>query len=375
MGSVEAVSALISKCFAATAVALVLGTFLDATSGADAQTTPNSQPLCHAVASRIWSDAARLLPDKQLAIDALSVSGGYVQYGATGDSEITGVGRTLTDVLEREYHAPADLLRRVHDVGVHDTMRIGNSNVWMLDSVSGTAYCHSLVSLVLSVGHPAHETHSTIASGVGAFCGMSVVSGVNVGGIPALWVESDGNFSPSFANSQITLTPVVGDDFQPPCSISVKYAMFFKAKQAFCDHDVDCVAVIEAAETLATRRDAGDGADQLSASALPFESPPVRADFGNLQAAAARESPPLKLPTFGNPLVFGPYDVFLNPVDVPMRINGSVYLARIGHGRFGWRETADYLVGLYKGGEGGLIPVAGVYVQATRSRVVSVSVK
>lgn len=351
-----------------------MGSFLDAASGADAQTAPSSESLCQAVASHIWSDAARLLPDKPLAIDSLSASGGYVQYGAGNDAAVTGAGRTFADVLEHEYRAQANLLQKVREAGVYNTMRIGNSNVWVLDSVSGTAFCHSLVGLVLSLNHPAHEAQLTIA-GNGALCGMSAVSGVIVGGLPALWVESDGGFTPSFANSEITLAPVTGEDFQPPCGISVKYAMSFQAKQAFCDHDVDCVAVIEAAVTLATRRDAGDEARQLSAGVLPFESPSIQADFGDLQAVAARETGPLKLPTFGHPLAVDSYDVFSDSVEFPTRIDGKIYLARIGHGRRGWRETADYLVGLYKSGGGGVVPVAGVSIEAQRRRVVSVSVK
>jgi hypothetical protein len=52
---------------------------------------------------------------------------------------------------------------------------------------------------------------------------------------------------------------------------------------------------------------------------------------------------------------------------VPFRFGGKLLLARIGHGNFGWRESDDYLVGLFGLEGNGLMPVAGVVVGKQRA--------
>jgi hypothetical protein len=52
---------------------------------------------------------------------------------------------------------------------------------------------------------------------------------------------------------------------------------------------------------------------------------------------------------------------------VPFRFGGKLLLARIGHGNFGWRESDDYLVGLFALEGGSLLPVAGVVVRKERA--------
>jgi hypothetical protein len=56
-----------------------------------------------------------------------------------------------------------------------------------------------------------------------------------------------------------------------------------------------------------------------------------------------------------------------NSAIVPFRFGGKLLLARIGRGNFGWRESDDYLVGLFALEGNGMMPVAGVVVGRQRA--------
>jgi hypothetical protein len=85
----------------------------------------------------------------------------------------------------------------------------------------------------------------------------------------------------------------------------------------------------------------------------------------------AHSDQPVEVPTFGVNAVG--LSTFVHDVTFPINLeDGKAYLARLGHAGRGWRESSDYLLAVYRTDGQQLVPVAGLSIDAVRSRIVSV---
>jgi hypothetical protein len=147
-----------------------------------------------------------------------------------------------------------------------------------------------------------------------------------------------------------------------------------RATHAFCD-GIDCVPLIRTAELLAMRLRNEEPAASLGAGALPADRPEEAAAYDRMAELAKAGTQPAELPTFGVSLD-SPYVTFTDTVTFPLRLgDGRLYLARLGHGGFGWRQSADTLLALYRLQDDKLAPAASVYVAARREGIAAVTVK
>jgi hypothetical protein len=158
----------------------------------------------------------------------------------------------------------------------------------------------------------------------------------------------------------------------PPCSLTVEYALADQATHAFCD-GVDCVPLIRTAEILAMRLRQDESADTLGAGAIRGEED--GANYRRMFEIGSKNQAAAELPTFGVSLNI-PYLSFADQVTFPLRLeDDKIYLARMGHGGFGWRQTADTLLALYRLHDDEIVPAASVYIGARRTGIVGVAVQ
>jgi hypothetical protein len=117
----------------------------------------------------------------------------------------------------------------------------------------------------------------------------------------------------------------------------------------------------------------GETAETLGAGAITTEAEGIA--YQHMAETVTVDKQPADLPTFGVTLDT-PYTAFSDQVIFPLRLeDGQVYLARMGHGGFGWRQTADTLLALYRQRDEKPTPAASVYISARRTGIVGVAVQ
>jgi hypothetical protein len=377
-------------------------------SGAQAQ----QDGVCRSVAWHLWSGVApRMLQDQTAVLESPlaalvaaapgafaradgsdvaepdgSVPGfqsGVAPAGsAGGGAALTKPGQTIADALIDGHAADPGLAAKLRGLPPSRAVRFGETDVWLLDRVDGTLGCHTPLTVVVPAKGAAHEVALPGDPDPTALCALSALTAVSIDGTPALWIEQSGAFSNAPEQSSIVVTAVRDGVFGQPCSVVVDYAMTEEAAHAFCD-GIDCVALIRSAEILAMRLLQKETADSLGAGALetaagrPDGGKPVdeAAAYQRMAAIVAGESQPVELPTFGAS-IDTPYTMFADQVVFPLRLDdGHVYLARMGHGGFGWRQTPDVLLALYRLRDDRPVAAASVYVRVRRSGIVGVTIE
>lgn len=327
--------------------------------------------LCQAVAHHLWSDVASIALREQTPLAAL-VTAGAVHKGGTGLDGLAKPGQSIADALIQDHAADPDLARKLRDLPPTEAMRLGDSDIWLLDRVDGTLGCHTATTVAVPPTGVAQQISLPGDPDPTALCSMSALAAVAIDGVPALWMEQSGAFSNSLEQSTITIAGLHDEGFGSPCEVTVDYAVTDQATHAFCV-GVDCVPLIRTAETLAMRLRREESAESLGAGAIANQG--QDAEYRRMADIMADGKQPAELPTFGV-AVATPYLVFADEVTFPARLgDGQVYLVRMGHGGFGWRQTADTLVAVYRLRDDQLAPVASVYVSARRTGISGVAVK
>nr|WP_294548752.1 hypothetical protein [uncultured Rhodopila sp.] len=333
----------------------------------------DSIELCRGVAALVWSSVATAplreqTPLKQLA-EAAPRSVKVAESGGLGKP-----GQSVADALARDHAAPADLVRKLGELPPARALRFGTGPLWLLDRVDGTLGCHTTLAVAVPATGPAHEVALPTLGENADLCALSALTAVSIGGDPALWIEQSGAFSDAQARSTVTVAAVRPDGFAPPCTVTIDYAVAGHVAHAFCD-GIDCVPLIRTAELLAMRLRNGETAETLGAGVVSPEVPEDAADYRRMAAVVAADTQPLELPTFGVSLDT-PYTAFSDPVSFPLRLqDGRIYLARIGHGSFGWRMSPDTLLAVYRLRDDHPVPAASVYVAARPNGIAAVSVQ
>jgi hypothetical protein len=336
---------------------------LTVASAANAQTD-----LCQTVAHHIWSGVA-VGPLREQTPLAELVAAGVVRPGEKG---LAKPGQSIADALVLEHAAESDLARRLRDLPPSEAMRLGDSDIWLLDRVDGTLGCHTAMTVAVPPDGPAHEIGLPGSPDPTGLCALSALAAVTIDGTPALWIEQSGAFSNSIAQSTVSIAGLHDQAFQPPCTVTVDYSVTDEPTHAFCD-GVDCVPLIRTAEILAMRLRREETAESLGAGVIANEED--AAGYRRMAEIVAADKQPADLPTFGVSLDT-PYTAFADQVTFPVRLeDGQIYLARMGHGGFGWRTTADTLLALYRLHDDRLVPAASVYVSARRIGIEAVVVQ
>jgi hypothetical protein len=344
------------------AVSLLLAA---ACSPAQAQTD-----LCQAVAQHLWSSVAVAPLREQTPLAELTaLAPASVVRGGAG---LAKDGQSIADSLIGDYAADQALAARLHEAAPTEAARFGETNVWLLDRVDGTLGCHTPMIVAASPGAAAHEIALPGGPDPTALCALSALTAVAIDGLPALWVEQSGAFSNSLGESTITIAALRDETFASPCTVTIDYALSDQATHAFCD-GVDCVPLIRSAEILALRLRQQETAETLGAGAIATEADSTA--YHRMSELVAGDKRAAEMPTFGVS-IDTPYTTFADQLVFPMRLSdGLVYLARMGHGGLGWRQSADTLVALYRLRDDRLVPAASVYVAARRSGIIGVAVQ
>lgn len=322
--------------------------------------------MCQAVAHHLWSGVATVPLREQTPLAELTVAG-VVHMGGHG---LTKPGQSIADALIKDHAADAALERKLRDLPPADAVRFGDTDMWLLDRVDGTLGCHTPATVAVPAGAPAHEADLPGSPDPTDLCGLSAMAAVSIDGMPALWIEQSGAFSNLLSQSKISIAALHDGSFTPPCSLTVDYTIADQATHAFCD-GVDCVPLIRGAEILAMRLRQDETADSLGAGAIRNDE--EGADYRRMSEIVSETKQPAELPTFGVS-VNTPYLSFADQVTFPLRLeDGKVYLARMGHGGFGWRQTADTLLALYRLRDDQLVPAASVYIGAHRTGIIAIA--
>jgi hypothetical protein len=329
--------------------------------------------LCREVAALVWSAVATVPLHEQTPLAQMTAAApGSVKAAESGS--LGKPGQSVADALARDHAAPASLVKQLRDLPPAQALRFGTGPLWLLDRVDGTLGCHTTLAVAVPASGPAHEVGLPNLGDNGDLCALSELTAVSIGGEPALWIEQSGAFSDAQAQSTVTIAAVRGDAFAPPCTVTIGYAVTEHATHAFCD-GIDCVPLIRAAELLAMRLRSGETAETLGAGVVSTDKAEDAADYRRMAAMVADDKQPLELPSFGVSLDT-PYTGFADPVTFPLRLqDGRIYLARIGHGSFGWRTSPDTLLAVYRLRDDHPVPAASVYVAARQSGIASVSVQ
>jgi hypothetical protein len=251
-----------------------------------------------------------------------------------------------------------------------DVVQLPGSDVRLFVHSEGTAHCAEVVAVAKASSGNAIEIPIGGLSDPSFACSV-YLSGGAVNGTPAILIEEDGAFTPAYTHSNIWLYALHGHTFDPPCSVKVRYTVAFRTQHAYCNGDgVDCALLMQKADASVAQRDAGATAESLGTDATASWSPKMNADY-RVMAELAQSAHDSMLPTFG--ASFTGFVGFRDDVVFPISLdNGTAYIARLGHGSMGWRESAGYLMAVYKLGDNQLVPVAGLAIEPRRSRIVSV---
>ena len=322
--------------------------------------------LCQAVAHDMWFGVATAPLREQTPLAALTA----ISAVGMGSRDLVKPGQSIADALMP--NADSNLGRKLRDMPPTSAMRLGDSDIWLLDRVDGTLGCHTPMVVALPAGGGSYEIAMPGTPDPSAMCALSALAAVTIQGTPALWIEQSGAFSNQITQSSVAVAALRGQAFAPPCLMTFDYSVSDSVTHAFCD-GVDCVPLIRRAQILAMRLRQGERGDSLGAGAIRDEE--EGADYRRMAQVIANDTQPAELPSFGVSLDT-PYTVFVDAETFPMRLDdGAVYLARIGHGGFGWRQTADTLLELYRF-RGDKLTVAGsVYVAARRTGIAGIAIE
>jgi hypothetical protein len=326
--------------------------------------------LCRVVAHHLWSDVATAKLQHETPLQQLTAADQIAfQVGA---KDLARPGQSIADALIQDHAADPALAAKLRDQPPREAMRFGNTDIWLLDRVDGTLGCHTATTVVVPAQGAAHEIAMQGSPDPSALCALSALTAVSIGGAPALWIEQSGAFSNAMAQSTITVAGLQGAAFAPPCTVTVDYTLTDRATHAFCD-GIDCVPLIRTAEILAMRLRQEETAESLGVGVLGNDQD--SADYRRMVDIMTADKQPAELPTFGVALDAA-YTSFADPVMFPLQLqDGHIYLARLGHGALGWRQSGDTLLALYRWRDDMPVPAASVYISAERTAIADVTIR
>jgi hypothetical protein len=244
-----------------------------------------------------------------------------------------------------------------------DLVRIGNSSVYVLEAIAGSAYCvnftffktaeNSNSSQILAPSVLDASDPTLCWDGLG-FTGKAFENSVFI---------TESSSSKNEFKTKITIVPWEGARWQPACEVEVRFPSKLKITQQFCG-ETNCQQVVDKGLELASLwdRDAKGFRKSVKNSRVnlrDFER--MKSLFGNSQNGAN-----VRLPSFGKEIMSS-YDSFATrPEQFIVNIGDETYFGIISRAYFGWRESPDILFAAYKLSKDKLEPVVGAFVSKTR---------
>jgi hypothetical protein len=248
------------------------------------------------------------------------------------------------------------------DIGTPAIAAMPGSDLRAVQVVEGTLECQTVTFVrVEGVSAPRIVDPPPFFSN-----GLCWTQGGDVGEVfdKAAFIEH-GALSEISDETDVQITPWTGSDWGPACRLALHFRPAFKRTEAFCGDQ----AVCDAADAVAVRLAAAYAAKrQNDADTTPFAfgpapTPAAAAAVKAVQAAPnATETTPF--PTFGAKAQtrFPGYS-YTGFQLFPLTLDGRAYVAAIGYGGVGWRQTGDILLSVYAADGAALKPLAGLVIQ------------
>jgi hypothetical protein len=146
---------------------------------------------------------------------------GFVRFAPTRDAGPVS-GYSVAEELRRDHGASAELVATITEMETSNltVIPMPKSDVWLLDQIQGTGYCHYTIMVAVPSSQPA-----TLISGAPTFvpigdCG-SGIDGAVIDGTPVLISEYDGGFTPTYSTSMIEIAALRGHAFDKPCAVTI----------------------------------------------------------------------------------------------------------------------------------------------------------
>ena len=326
--------------------------------------TARAQQACEAIAEQVRllpADATFVFPMGTLA----AMPGSAVHLGQSLERRAREAS-ALIDILRTRFRPTPELLKEAMELnypGEFGTVWQIGRGLHALEVAGGTAHCADFLFFVADPNGRAtpverppaarrKDGEMRLCSGVGSEGLVGTVKGD-----PAFFLQEGKD-----QDYEIGVTLWKDKAWQPGCTVSLHFGAAFRIDERFCG-TVDCGAAAEAGLSLAKRFD----------KRLP-EQEEAKLDAQELEAFRAMPpSASKELPTFGSksqPRDFGCDDVVL-----PVKVEGRLYVGRLGHGSIGWRCFNDFVFALYAPKDGDLEPVAGITIDKVRAAPVEATVK
>lgn len=258
--------------------------------------------------------------------------------------------------LRQQFSATPELMSKVDEMVGQGwwTRRAGDSVLYAVEGTGGTDHCSSFVFFEAKTGAPAQFVSGSKLSN-SDLCSEIPYLGI-IKGVPSFLVEFHND-----TYSRVSVSSRINDNWTATCRLTLGFTTRFKVAESYCK-GMDCEQLAPLALDLAAQRDRAPKVTPVAPRTAPGIA--ISPEFQAMKALAERVNKyDVGLPTFGarartSYTGFG-YDTVLFPVV----FDGTLYLARMSHATFGYREQPDFLLALYTTDGQTLEPVAGMYVE------------
>lgn len=265
-------------------------------------------------------------------------------------------------LLKRRFNAVGEEFNDLASFGRFSVTRLGRTSIFALWDIQGTAHCSYYFFLNVPGAAPAKLVEEPWLAEGTDFCWSEFGWLGEVAGQPVFATQTHDWFAPAFT---ISVTPWRSGDWGETCAVEAAFEPVFRVTESAFRTGSWPELVALAPDMAATR--------QLQDDSYPFSYRELgdQTKFAAMKALAAGLQ--AELPRFGG--AYEGYDTFgAETPYFPLVLNNRTYLARIGHGRLGWRVSSDFLFGVWDLVDGALEPVAGLVISTEPGKLTSLKV-
>lgn len=225
------------------------------------------------------------------------------------------------------------------------TQHITGTNLYLAYSVQGTMYCQSSVfARKGSHGVPDRLPNPPGQGDDGVSpCWSRSGSLATVAGVPAFVIHGTTSFYDP--TERLEVAPWTGGRWGKACAVEIRFKIDFPITERICQDEAVCAAAEPLARDIAFayhRFRAQNKSGDFLYLVPPREEEGVISDWRS-RYKSELTFPPTKT-LVGGGSFGGAYHLF------PLKLNGKLYLAEIGHEGLGWRENENTLLAVYDPG-------------------------
>lgn len=331
-----------------------------------------SGDLCAKIAASYRKIAAgtETVSDKNFYPESpLSILGDNTDSGVSLASHIAEAGtaqRPLDWVRAQSIVMPEDLQGALDRADFLD--RLPDTNFFAATRIEGTAYCYDSTTFQVNdnqaqlVGAPPNWDQDE-----GSGCGINRLFG-KVDETPVAFQENY-DYSPALT-SALSASAWNNGHFVPACTVDFSFAPRFSPRDAYNEWEQSCTADnCDELRDLALALAEAVQTDPIVARKAQFEklNDSQRSDFDTLEKLAGAKDPD----RIGDPADLTDQA----PLPVPLLVDDTLYLARVGHWTIGWRTYSDWSVKLDQLQGDQLKPVANIAIGMAKGKLENASVK